>query len=224
MEQWRLQVDERIERRIATYQTHIPSELPATKQSQSHLSEPAPCSVHTALGVRELLDMILDFAGPEVQVRALWVSPYWRASAFDVIKSSTNRAASAFKTAGTPVEYDDWRSHPLPNVPNFCTIPEAQLASSMRGVMEHPYWLHSPRKYPHIQTLIARSRGLPDTESQLHPNLSPQNLPQGRLPNTAFRSHVEYSAACLDMSHLRINPYLDILFSEEHRITHRMGR
>jgi hypothetical protein len=71
---WRRQVGEQVETRIATYRVCEPGPVHIASEPQPRPSKSRRCPKHTVFHIAELLDLILQFAGPKAQVRALLVS------------------------------------------------------------------------------------------------------------------------------------------------------
>ena len=100
VELWRKHVSEQIDRRIAAYRIgeQIPTHVASGGRSCRH-------SEHRVFHIPELLDLILQFAGPEAQMRVLLVSTAWRSSTISVVSHPKNREGFRSVPFCAPVGY-----------------------------------------------------------------------------------------------------------------------
>ena len=203
VEQWREQVGFRVEARMALYQTR--------KQDNSlRSSNQRPCqrTEHKLFQIPELLDMILDIAGPKAQVQALLVSTAWRTSTTSVISSLRNVNALRSLPLCTPTEYGDiidWEGQgPLQPGDEDA----AQFGRHVARLLD----MRKGFKYIYFPAYFAQSPGLPDTVAHI---LNDLDVSQ----RDYCRDHVlsvsrDADLYWLDLSQFRINPYFESLFSD----------
>ena len=227
VEQWRKQVGHRVRARIALYQTRKPDAAPIThgqrpcqrlKASNRRLRERTE---HTLFRIPELLDIILRFAGPGAQIRALHTSTAWRISAKSVICSRTNVDAFHTLPLCAPVEYGqiiDWESE-TPLRPSTDEV--AQFGLHMTRIRDKPCDSRV-RRFFYFPAYFAQSPDLPDALAQW---LNELDVAQ-RVDAYSRVLSVSRDADLywLDLSQFRTNPYFELLFSEETRFKHHLGR
>ena len=108
VEHWRRHVGRAVDARIALYRTR-------KQDVTSSTNEQRPCqrTEHSMFQIPELLDILLDYAGPEAQIRAISISAAWRASAISTIGSLKNVESFRSQPGCAPTQYGniiDWES------------------------------------------------------------------------------------------------------------------
>ena len=222
VEDWRQRVEQQVTTRISSYR-YKPSYQKSTLSYARPSDERPTYTEHRMLQISELRDLILDFAGPAAQIRALHVSRSWRSSVFAIISSgmSANTYRRLLSSRCSAVEHgqliDENALAPLQPSSEEMRDFEANFDSTYkRWCKARVGWsLYLPAK-------CAQRRDLP---SSLAETLNHLDWSQR---DDAFRTTYSVSRETdiywLDLSQLEINPYLEALFAEEHQSKHRLGR
>jgi hypothetical protein len=172
--------------------------------------------------IAELLDLVLRFAGPEAQVRALFVLTAWRSSALSVISSRTNVTAFRSASVCAAIEY----GQVVEDIANLWPRPtddDIQDFSSYALRMIKRWEEKTTSKYFYFPARFTQLRGLPDTISYALQDFvtKQRNYDYHAHPLPGNQDTDRY---WLDLTRFKINPYSELLFSEETRILHRLGR
>ncbi|KAI4660923.1 uncharacterized protein J4E79_005491 [Alternaria viburni] len=218
VERWREQVSYRVKARIALCQTCKPD---AIQKANNERPPKRKRTEHDVFQIPELLDMILQFAGPEAQVRALLLSTAWRTSAISVLRSPTN--VDAFRTLPVYALIDygqiiDWESE-TPLRPSTDEV--AQFCLHLARIRDKPCHPRAHRLL-YFPAYFAQSPDLPDTVTHY---LNGLDVAQRGEPHIDVQSVTrDANLYWLDLSQFRINPYFEMLFSDEDRFKHHLGR
>ncbi|KAI0585083.1 hypothetical protein TUN199_05085 [Pyrenophora tritici-repentis] len=173
---------------------------------------------HRLFHITELLSMILQDAGPEAQVQALYVSHDWRSSALAVISSQINPSRLEFSRVHAPVEYGQSLDPDLSIVlqPSQQEVAEFELhAKRLLERRRHTSLdktLYFPARFTQLNNLsddinAALNKMNDDNTHQLEVMLAPNTGP-----------------CWLDFSQVSTNPYFKQLFDKGHRFVQRLGR
>jgi hypothetical protein len=174
-------------------------------------------SAHRTLNVHELLDQILEFAGPQVLLVAWNVSEGWRRSACAVLRSRHNAFFSCSR--GELVEYGEPISS---DTEPLGEIKADDLEESFREIRRDVIrQAAAPRsKLIYFPARLTQRDDLPDDLSQILNNLDTTQDTAlyftwlGHVPREkALRSrHTHPTLFWLDMSQLHINSYFENVF------------
>ncbi|KAI4642946.1 hypothetical protein J4E93_007015 [Alternaria ventricosa] len=206
VEQWREQVGYRVEARIALYQTQKQDHMLRSNNQRS-----CQRTEHKLFQIPELLDMILDIAGPKAQIQALLVSTAWRTSTIAVISSLKNVNALRSLPHCTPTEYGniiDWEGQG-PLQPGAEDTAQFGLHVARRlDVRSNAEGF----KYIYFPAYFAQSPGLPDTVAHMLNDLDVSQRDYSRIQVSSVSRDAELY--WLDLSQFRINSYFESLFSD----------
>ena len=220
VEAWRQQVERQVKTRISGYHytvTYKQDTLRCLERGGRDYTR----TEHRMFQIPELLDVVLQFAGPVAQIRALRVSKPWHRSAMAVISSCNTAVLFRASPLCMPVEHGIL-------VKEDDMAPLQPSSEEMKRFESHvertrKRWSKSKgSKALYFPAQWAQRRDLP---SHLADTLNHKDWCQrgDDFPRT-FRVSRDRDNYWLDISQLEINPYLEALFAEEHQSKHRLGR
>jgi len=226
VEDWRQQVEQQVTTRISSYR-YKPSYHPSYHKNTLFYARPnderPTYTEHRMLQISELRDLILQFAGPAAQIRALHVSRSWRSSVFAIISSgmpaTTYRKplSSRCNTVEHGQLIDENAMAPLQ--------PSSEEMRDFEANFDriHKRWCRARVGWSlYFPAKCVQRRDLP---SSLSDTLNNMDLGQrGDAFRMTYSVSRETDIYWLDLSQLEINPYLEALFAEEHQSKHRLGR
>jgi hypothetical protein len=216
LELWRQQVRLIIENRLAAY-----SKSDSSTATNTTIRLPLPefrCK-HKMFRIPELLDAVLHFAGPTVQIVALNVSRAWRCSSTSVIGSRKNLDGFRFPQPCDSVEYgqsfDPGRSEPVLSMDEMKRF-GLQLHRTIerrQRTLGNKY-IYFPARLTQLHDLSTDIAQALDTLN----NEQSQPLLRGITPSPG-----NTKVSWLDLSQVQINPYFEHLFTRDGRIQHHLG-
>ena len=220
LELWRQQVNYHMTMRISRYSIGCVSRQHGT--SVSLAPRPINRTEHQVFQIPELLDLILSFAGPQVQVRAQQVSTNWRFSAMSVISNPKNMEIFRSLAPLPPVEYGQLLDDATRSLPE----PDSQQIEQFGLHVDHmiSWWRKLyRRRYVYFPAKLAQRDDLPNGIAQ---SLNELDVGQrhGDYHDSIHTVSRTTDLYWLDLSQFQINPYFDLLFSEKGRMLHRLGR
>ena len=231
LEEWRRCALLHIDGRIANYQRR-----PARSNIPSVPTRMDASRGHRVLRIPELLDMILQFAGPEAQVSAWNVSRVWRRSSKSVISSRHRHSYWQAYPFNIPVEYASlvttpytaWCEPTQDELDNFAQIFSHLTQRVENGRTNYIPTTVSVRLRGKLLYLPARYTQYPSLPSAIVSALVDLHEDQKVTFNSVFlHQHSEPVSALgrtywLDFSQFNINPYFSALFGQRSKV--KMGR
>jgi len=219
--QWREHVQAYISARIRKY-TLAKEKLPHTLQvpisSFRRLFRQTRRTEHRLFHIAELLSVILQDAGPEAQIHALYVSHDWRSSALSVISSQTNPSRLRFSRPHAPIEYGQ----------SLETSMQIDQQTIQQEVVEFEL---------QVKRLLERRHNTFEVKSLYFPARFTQLSKLSDDVTTALNELNDYdthrlkvrlvlsTGPCwLDFSQFLTNPYFEQLFDKGRCIVQRLGR
>jgi hypothetical protein len=224
LDAWRNQVVCLIHRRISDYQTRRISDNHNDHDDAVH-SQSGTDFEHRVLNVSEILDHILDIAGPSTEITAWHVSHKWRRSAKDLIGSRSRHPSC--DDSGDLVEYGQPLSTDSLDGDDANAQEFDEFRRTVRSDIDRRGNCGAP-KYLFFPARLTQRKDMPDdlkawlneldtTQSDTfcrswYGSVHPAPLQSRGTPSTVY---------WLDFSQFRFNPYFDALFDD--RATQKRG-
>ena len=222
LEQWREQVQGHISARIRKY-TLAEEKSPDTSQhvlisSFRRLCRQTRRTEHRLFHIAELLSMILQDAGPEAQVHALYVSHDWRSSALFVISSQTNPSRLSFSRPHAPIEYGQSLETGMQMEPQPIQQEVVEFEIQVKRLLERRHNTFEAKSLYFPARFTQQSKLSDDVTVALDElnDYDTDRLKVRLVPNTG--------PCWLDFSQFSTNPYFEQLFDKGRRIVQRLGR
>jgi hypothetical protein len=209
VQEWREQVRERMTARISAFRLLPTGSSGFSSHSSSSirpLSDQTHHNEHRVLLITELLCLILEFAGPESQVKALAVSLLWRSSALAVVGSQKNMYRFRSPSGHVPtIEYSQViASHMRPPRP---TCDEQEKFGRHMDIMMRQ------RRSLVIERIIyplAQYTQLPELPPEMRDRLFLLGIAQTQFSGNALASK-PIADHWLDLSQVEMNPCFGLL-------------
>ncbi|KAI4710739.1 hypothetical protein J4E89_004329 [Alternaria sp. Ai002NY15] len=222
VEAWRQQVEQQVKTRISGYRCTVANTQETPRCVKLGVRDYVRTE-HRMLQIPELLDVILQFAGPAAQIRALRVSKPWHRSAMAVISSCNTAVPFRASPLCMPAEHgklvDEDAMAPLP--------PTSEEMKRFELDVERIYdsWGKSKdRRAYYFPAKCAQRRDLPSHLSKILNHVDTSQPSEAFPWNHNVRISRETDIYWLDLSQFEVNPYLEALFAEEHQSKHLLGR
>ena len=222
VEAWRQQVERQVKTRISGYRCTAANTQETLRCVKLGVRDYVRTE-HRMFQIPELLDVILQFAGPAAQIRALRVSKPWHRSAMAVISSCNTAVPFRASPLCMPAEHgkliDEDVMAPLQ--------PSSEEMKSFELDVEriNEIWGKSKgRKAYYFPAKCAQRRDLPSHLSEILNHVDTSQPSEAFPWNHNVRISRETDIYWLDLSQFEVNPYLEALFAEEHQSKHLLGR